>query len=295
MIPDAASCAGRSFSVRTKIPNSLPIWTNRVDKFRDTGYIHKTMKKNLGSSRAIIEPRKRRGQKDIPSIAVMPCIRLDMDLFERKLTRIQKVQDVWEGKIVRGRTPGGVDLSLTGPVVAAPHGVILLEQLIALGARYVFFLGWCGSISPSVVIGDLVMPRAVVSEEGTSHHYPLPGKRIAPSGLLAGHLSNALLQRDTAFHQGKIWTTDAPYRETEDKVIAYGRDGVLAVEMEMSALFKVALYREVDLAGLLVVSDELSSLSWKRGFDRPEFREARTAAVEAILLACETVSGAMAG
>jgi uridine phosphorylase len=253
------------------------------------------MKKNPESSRAIIEPRKRRGQEDIPPIAVMPCIRLDMDLFQRKLTRIKKVQDVWEGKIVRGQTPGGVDISLTGPVVAAPHGVILLEQLIALGARYLFFLGWCGSISRSVVIGDLIVPLAAVSEEGTSRHYPLPGKRIVPSILLAGRLSDALLKQDTPFHRGKIWTTDAPYRETEDKVIAYGRDGVLAVEMEMSALFKVALYREVDLAGLLVVSDELSSLSWKRGFDRPEFREARMAAVEAVLHACETVAGATAG
>lgn len=32
--------------------------------------------------------------------------------------------------------------------------------------------------------------------------------------------------------------------------------------MEMSALITLAAYRSVELAGLLVVSDELSSLKW---------------------------------
>lgn len=130
-----------------------------------------------------------------------------------------------------------------------------------------------------------------MSEEGTSRHYPLPGKRIGPSSLLARHLSNALVHQGVTFHEGKIWTTDAPYRETEDKVAAYSSEGALAVEMEMSALFKVALFRGIELAGLLVVSDELGSLSWKRGFDRPEFKKARVMAVDAVLRACETVAG----
>lgn len=102
------------------------------------------MKKVASGSRAIIEPRKRRDQEDIPSLAVMSCIRPDLNLFEWNLTRTRKVQDVWEGKIVQGRTSGGVDISLTGPIVAAPHGVIILEQLIALGARYLFF--WDGAV-----------------------------------------------------------------------------------------------------------------------------------------------------
>jgi purine-nucleoside phosphorylase len=104
-----------------------------------------------------------------------------------------------------------------------------------------------------------------------------------------------VIRQEITFHEGKIWTTDAPYRETEDKVISYSQEGVLAVEMEMSALFRVALYRGVELAGLLVVSDELGSLSWKRGFDRPEFKKARVMAVDAVLRACETVAGSLKG
>jgi purine-nucleoside phosphorylase len=42
--------------------------------------------------------------------------------------------------------------------------------------------------------------------------------------------------------------------------------GILAVEMEISALITVAAYRSVALTGVLVVSDELSSLEWRHGF-----------------------------
>ena len=48
---------------------------------------------------------------------------------------------------------------------------------------------------------------------------------------------------------------------------------VLAVEMEMSALMTVAIYRSVKLSGLLVVSDELFDLKWHRGFSSPLFKK----------------------
>jgi purine-nucleoside phosphorylase len=56
-------------------------------------------------------------------------------------------------------------------------------------------------------------------------------------------------------------------------VKTYRETGVLAVEMEMSALMTLAVYRSVKLSGLLVVSDELFDLKWHRGFSSALFKK----------------------
>jgi nucleoside phosphorylase len=62
--------------------------------------------------------------------------------------------------------------------------------------------------------------------------------------------------------------------------------GLLAVEMEMSALFTVATYRKVHLGGLMVVSDELATLKWKTGFLNPFFWSASKRAAQAVIEVC---------
>ena len=88
-----------------------------------------------------------------------------------------------------------------------------------------------------------------------------------------------------------VWTTDAPYRETPNKVLAYQQQGVLAVEMEMSALMTLAVYRGVSMAGLLVVSDELFEMKWKPGFSNPLLKKNSRAAARALLAAITRING----
>jgi len=90
-------------------------------------------------------------------------------------------------------------------------------------------------------------------------------------------------------HLGPVWTTDAPLRETVAKVHTYGKEGLLAVEMEMSALFHVAVYRKVRLVGLLVVSDELFTMKWRPGFRSTRFKRSCRRATEALLDFCASV------
>jgi uridine phosphorylase len=157
-------------------------------------------------------------------------------------------------------------LAMAGPLLGAPQAAIVLEKLIALGAQRLWVLGWCGSLQPDLRIGDLIIPTTALSEEGTSAHYPVAEKGRRTDSILNEHLENALQKANLPFTTGPVWTTDAIYRETQTKVAEYGNKGILAVEMEMSALITVAAYRLVALAGVLVVSDELSSLEWHPGF-----------------------------
>jgi len=170
-----------------------------------------------------------------------------------------------------------------GPALGAPYAVMVLEKLIALGARMVLALGWCGSLQSHLVIGDLVLPTATVSTEGTSRHYPLVGQAPDPDPDLVRILQNLLKSTKDRWQEGAVWSTDGFYRETVDLVRHYQAQGVLGVDMEMAALFTLGRFRRVPVAGLLVVSDELASLQWKPGYRSERFRRARDRAARLAL------------
>ena len=162
------------------------------------------------------------------------------------------------------------DLLLVGPVLGAPQAALVLEYLRLNGVKTVVGLGWCGSLQPALSIGRIILPEAAVSEEGTSAHYPLAQGPAGANRELADRLSQALSAREIPFRRGRVWTTDAPFRETPNKVKQYADQGILAVDMEASALFTVARFREMAYAALMVVSDEVWSKERHRGFESPE-------------------------
>jgi uridine phosphorylase len=177
--------------------------------------------------------------------------------------------------------PGGG--TLVGPLIGAPYAAMLLENLAAWGVRKVVFLGWCGAVSPEVHIGDLVLPTAARIDEGTSLHYPSgDAAESLPSDSLAAAIGQVLDKERVSFHAGRVWSTDAIYRETREKVRHFQAQEVLAVDMETSALFSVGRFRKLEIAALLVVSDEVSSLCWRPGFKHERFKLGREAACKVV-------------
>ena len=214
----------------------------------------------------VIKPTRERGEPLLGPDAIMVAIPSELefmvDLSHAERTVLVKLSPFKLFIVKRGKCP---PLALAGPLLGAPQGVIVMEKLIALGAKRIWVLGWCGSLQPYLLTGDLIIPTTALSEEGTSTHYPVNKKIRQTSSFLNKRLEDALLKANLPFKKGRVWTTDAIYRETEKKVVAYGKRGFLAVEMEMSALIRLAIYRSVELAGLLIVSDELFSLEWHNG------------------------------
>ncbi len=172
---------------------------------------------------------------------------------------------------------------LAGPFMGAPQVAMLMETLAAWGARRFIFLGWCGALTPSVVSGDIVVPCGAFADEGTSRAYGYPEQAVRqPSPGLQAEFNAHLRRCGLDGHEGWVWTTDAVFRETEDKVRHFREQGALAVEMETSTLFTVARHLDVDLGAVLVVSDELSTFKWRPGFKTDRFKIARAAVCEAI-------------
>ena len=170
--------------------------------------------------------------------------------------------------------PAGYPFSVIASPMGAPMAVMLLEQLIALGARRLLYLGFCGALVPSYRIGDLFLPVQAIREEGTSYHY-LPADVVpCASPHVQAILYAQAQRRQLPVQQGPIWTTDAPYRETPLKLQQFQEAGVHAVDMEMAALFAVGHYRQCEVGALLVVSDECYHPVWKPGFGASRLRQA---------------------
>jgi uridine phosphorylase len=160
-----------------------------------------------------------------------------------------------------------------GPAMGAPMAVMTMEKLVALGATDIVVFGWCGSLSNSLKIGDVFLPTWGLSEEGTSCHYPCENPSLEASPLLHRDLVDHIAGSGYNVKYGPIWTTDAPYRETRQKVREYHEKGIMAVDMEFSALLTLACFRKVNLAAVMLVSDELYHTEWRPGFANKKFKQ----------------------
>lgn len=234
---------------------------------------------------AIINPVWGKGTPKLGPIAVMAATRNDLYRL-RRILDLGGVRgsDLFVSRIYVGNG-GRAGVSLAGPLIGAPYAAMVLEALIAGGARKIIFFGWCGAVSHSVKIGDVIVPSAAMIDEGTSIHYcPDNGVIATPSVYLRQQTRSMFKKKGLDFHDGVVWTTDAVYRETPEKIERFQRRDVLAVEMETSALFSVGRFRRIDVGAVLVVSDELSTFSWKPGFRNAHFRKSLDDVAEVISL-----------
>ncbi len=237
----------------------------------------------------LIEPRKIPGDPKIDHPIILALFGPYLEILRKEL-KIKKT--AWNQLRLPTMSYGvtRVDrkkISIFGTPLGAPQAAIILERLIAMGARKILAFGCCGSLQTHLAIGHLVIPTEALSEEGTSTHYPVPaGFAVQADGQIAQKCREKCQEKNLPVLSGKVWTTDALFRETRGKVKRYAEMGLLAVEMEMSALFTVAAFRRVQLGGLMVVSDELGTLKWKTGFLNPLFWSASKKAARLAIESC---------
>lgn len=229
-------------------------------------------------SDGIVQPVRTRNSPSLGPLAIMVATQTDLDAMTHGMDLNQSfTMRLYMSRLV----VAGENVAIAGPMVGAPYAVMILETLIAWGARQFLFLGWCGSISPEVQIGDILIPSGAWIDEGTSAHYtpesPKPNSGHVPveAATLTQELKQILQNAGVPFHEGCIWTTDAIYRETPEKIAAFQKKKAVGVEMELSALLTVSRFRKIDFVAMLVVSDSVSELAWKPGFRDHRFQSSR--------------------
>lgn len=240
-------------------------------------------------SDALIEPRREKGEPHIAPAGLL-VINPAEARYALNTARAQGGRKHYlfnSNLLLVGEGGSGSACFVAGPSVGAPMAVLTLEKLVALGARRLIVYGWCGSLNPRLRAGDILLPTWGISEEGTSKQYPLAAKAGSSHGLRET-LAEQLFRQEYAVVQGPIWTTDAPYRETRDKVAEFAAQGAMGVDMEFSALCTVAAYRGIELAAVFLVSDELWHTEWQPGFRNKDFKKKSRRLVDQLIDAVKT-------
>lgn len=154
------------------------------------------------------------------------------------------------------------------PVVVSSHGVggpgaiCQFHELFDSGVTRVIRLGTAGSMQADVRDGDLVVATSCVRDDGvTQQLVPETYPAVADFSVVRA-LVDAAADHDARAHTGVVWTRAAFYPATIDLGLdRYAGVGVLAIEMELSALLVLASMRGATAGGLLVIdgaaADEL--------------------------------------
>ncbi|MBU8910759.1 MAG: nucleoside phosphorylase [Desulfobacterales bacterium] len=239
-------------------------------------------------SESIVPPLGARRAPDIGSVAVMVSCRPDINLIKSNIANPKVLPFFTSSLMIPEMCDKGT--CIAGPFIGAPYGAMLIESLIARGADKIIVLGWCGAVTDQLEVGDIILPCKAMVDEGTSCNYKVLDSETpssTPDLNLTNQLADHLTDNEIGFQKATIWTTDAIYRETENKVAYFRKLGAQAVEMECSALFSVARYRNVRIAGLLVVSDSVASKDWDPGFRKECFKLARQNACKSVMTFAE--------
>jgi Phosphorylase superfamily len=119
--------------------------------------------------------------------------------------------------------------------IGGPYAVLVAEQLAAAGVQ--------------LIIG-------LIRDEGASLHYLPPSLDVAcPAPGVVPLLEQELALTGWSVRRGAVWTTDAPYRETQTQLDHWARQGVLAVEMQAASLFAFGAARGVAVGLVAMVSN----------------------------------------
>ncbi len=151
----------------------------------------------------------------------------------------------------------GVVCGIIARTIGGPYAVLIAEQLQAAGARIIIGLTSAGRLAPHLPLPCLVVATAAVRDEGTSYHYLPPGAEIACPTPVVAHLERELVATGWSVRSGKVWTTDAPYRETRAQLEKWSGEGALAVEMQTASLFAFGAARQASVASVVMVSNAL--------------------------------------
>jgi uridine phosphorylase len=167
----------------------------------------------------------------------------------------------------------GLPIGIIGCAVGAPFAVLVAEQLFVSGCRFLISITSAGQIEPIGPTPYFVLIDRALRDEGTSHHYLPPSIFSEADSALADRAFAGLTSLPVAIHRGTAWTTDAPYRETEDAIAAARAHGALAVEMEAAALYAFARARNHPVLCFAHVTNQMARV--EGDFEKGEANGAR--------------------
>ncbi len=204
-------------------------------------------------------------REDVPKIAVSCFSRI---IFDRLLNELQgeHIATISVANLdipIYKVTYHGIDIAIFNSYVGASGCVGVLEEIFAMGVEQLVLFGDCGVLNADIEDCSIIIPTAALRDEGTSYHYAPAGDELAVNEKYVEEFILILNRYKCTYTVGKVWTTDAFYRETKEKVKRRKENGCICVDMECSAVTALAKFREKEVFYFFYAADNLDNDEWE--------------------------------
>ncbi len=150
-----------------------------------------------------------------------------------------------------------IEYGIIGRTVGSSFAVFVAEELFVSGCQFLISIISAGQIVQLEQPPYVVLIERALRDEGTSYHYMPP----SPYSMLCPSIKERLLacwdHTRVPLYAGTSWTTDAPFRETEEMITFCRSKGILTVEMEAAALYALAEVKQYNVVCFAHVTNQM--------------------------------------
>ena len=159
-------------------------------------------------------------------------------------------------------TYNGKKVSVQGTGMGIPSISIYVHELIVeYGAKRLIRIGTCGALQEDIELGDVILAQAA-STDSAVNRIRFNGGDFAPTAsfelLLKAH--EAARERGVTVRVGTVLTGDTFYSDDLDFWKIWARYGVIAADMETTALYTLTAGHHVQGLSILTVSDSMVTM-----------------------------------
>ena len=153
----------------------------------------------------------------------------------------------------------GKQVSVQGTGMGIPSISIYVNELIRdYGVKKLMRVGSCGSIREKAALRDLILAMTA-STDSSMNKTRFGGRDFCPPAdyTLLRTAADIAEEKKMPCHTGNVFTTDMFYHDDPDYWKDWASYGVLAIEMETTALYTIAAKYGVQALTILTVSDNI--------------------------------------